>query len=539
MSFRRPVLVVACLLLLGACRIDTPKLFFIDPDKREFELPPHPQILIFVDGLRADVLEELRAAGKLPRLDRYLFDRAARVRTAVDCIPSVTYANAMTMLTGCWPSSHGVWANVCFDREALQARDFEAATSYVNDDVARPTIFELLHGELTASVAMTFARGSKISLATSAGTGGEMAGIAWLLGQEEFTDELLSEELEEVGADARRCGEWPAFIGVHLPAVDGVAHESGSDGEAYRAAIENLDQALGEVLESFARGGMLDELTIVLTSDHGHHTTPRALALDVLLQGTLDMPVLLCTGNDEGLGYLARWERCSTFQAIATITGEREASLHLRTGRCWRDRPTFEEILAFPACAGERPQTLPELLLLSPAIDLVAVRAGEHEVRLFGHEGSASIRRTRGEDGALFRYTVFHGQDPLGYGAELRAWSDAGPHTSREWLEATAGERHPDAVPQLMIAFDHPRSGDLMLFAAPAWDFSSKYAGGHGGIEREEMVVPLYIAGPGIRAGAEVPAARLVDLVPTLLELSGHAASGERFDGVSFARALR
>ena len=59
-----------------------------------FELPATPMILFFVDGLREDVLEELDRRGELPRLHRYLFDRAAHVRSAVTSVPSVTYANS-------------------------------------------------------------------------------------------------------------------------------------------------------------------------------------------------------------------------------------------------------------------------------------------------------------------------------------------------------------------------------------------------------------------------------------------------------------
>jgi hypothetical protein len=46
----------------------------------------------------------------------------------------------------------------------------------------------------------------------------------------------------------------------------------------------------------------------------------------------------------------------------------------------------------------------------------------------------------------------------------------------------------------------------------------------HGGLEREELLVPLYFAGPGIHPGRELWCARLVDVVPTILELRGMPA---------------
>jgi len=528
---------VGCLFLLAACQAD--KRLLIDPERRGFELPPSPQILFFVDGLRLDALEQLRAQGKLPRLERTLFARSARVRTAVTSVPSVTYANAVTMLTGLWPSSHGVWANVNFNRQEFITRNFEVERANAADDAAHPTMFEMMPGEWTVCVAMPFSRGSKVNLAMSMQSGGASPWLAWILGRKEYTDLRLAEQLFEIGEQSRQIGEWPAFIAIHLPAVDSIGHEFGSDSKEYREAVENLDEAIGGTLETLEQGGMLDQLTIVLTSDHGHLPTPRSAALAEFLSAALDVPVTSGSDNDGGVAYLQRWQHYSPSRVIATVTGERVASLHLRTGTRWRDRPSLEEILGFPAFldAGDAP--LPEILLYSPAVDLVAVRGGDDEVRVYSRRGSAAIRRTRGEHEPSFRYEVLSGEDPLEHGAELREWIEDGAHTSREWLAATAGAPHPDAVPQLVTAFGDARSGDVMLFATPGWDFSPKYLGGHGGLEREEMIVPLYIAGPGIRAGAEVSAARLVDLAPTLLELSGRKTAEQRFDGVSFAAALR
>lgn len=52
-------------------------------------------------------------------------------------------------------------------------------------------------------------------------------------------------------------------------------------------------------------------------------------------------------------------------------------------------------------------------------------------------------------------------------------------------------------------------------------DHGHTAAGGHGGDEPEVMEVPLVMAGAGIRAGAHVAGARLIDLAPTLAALLG------------------
>jgi len=536
------VLAAACLLSALACSARDPSVFFVDPAPRGFVLPARPIILFFVDGLRPDVLDDLTQEGRMPRLQRLLFERGAHARTAVSSVPSVTFANAVSMVTGCFPSTHGAWANVVFDRQQLRTRNYEEARDCAADDDRCPTIFERFDGELTAGIALPFERGVKVSRVQSARTGGVSFGLSWILGRREAADESLADQFGELADEARQIGRWPAFIAVYLPAVDEVGHERGCDSPEYRDAVANLDEVIGEVLEAFEAGGMLDELTIVLTADHGFHATPQSIELGPTLAAALGTEVIVAEENDAEVPYLERWQRYAPCRAVVTPNGLREASVSLRAGASWNDRPTLPQILGLPAALGlPAGEELPTRLL-SPAVELVAIRAGPDEVRVHGHEGAATIRRRPAQGEPLYEYQVLAGDDPLGYGADvrLRDWL-ATAHTSREWLEATAELRHPDIVPQLVEAFDDPRAGDLILFAAPGWDFSRElYLGGHGGIERDEMVVPLWLAGPGIRAGAEVPAARLVDLVPTLLDLAGmQPEDGAGFDGVSLAKELR
>jgi arylsulfatase A-like enzyme len=532
-------IVIPGALLLAACSTleEDARVLSVDPVERGFDLPPRPIVVFYVDGLRQDVFEELRQQGKLPKLEQHFLSRAGRVRSAVVSVPSVTYANALSMMTGRWPAAHGVWANSWFDRDELRTRNYEDERGNADLDRACPTLFELMPEALSAVIALPFERGVEISLADSATSSGSSAWIAWAMGREETTDRTLAEQLFELGEQAREIGEWPALIAIHLPAVDFVAHEHGSDGAEYRDVVASLDQSIGETLDAFAAGGMLEDLLLVLTSDHGHETTPQSLEIRPFLEQALGVPVLVNSGDDGDTGYIERSEHYGRARVVATTSGEREASLHLRHAASWHERPSLEEITWFASPHDE----LPARLLQSPAVEFVAVRNGDDGVQLHGRLGSAAIERTRGAGEPLYLYRVLGGPDPLGYDAdpELWDWIRAGAHTSREWLDATADHARPDLVPQLAAAFDHPRSGDVVLFAAPGWDFSEHYAGGHGGLERREMIVPMYFAGPGIRAGAEVRAARLVDLVPTLLDLAGVEPPDEQvFDGISIAPQL-
>ena len=345
---------------------------------------------------------------------------------------------------------------------------------------------------------------------------------------------------------------------MYFPGPDDVAHFKGAGSSQYRRSLRSLDKSLGGILCALDNGGVLDRMTLVLTADHGMH--------DVIESNYVDLANLLCTSAgiraysddqdiDEDQAYLegenqwhyrCRFQRFRHWCAVVTHSGERQAFLHLRVGTDWSVRPRLEQIMRFhqggePApVAAEGQPSLPELIVADPAIGLVAARDGDDAVQIWGKSGVARIERQRSPKASAYAYAyrLLSGDDPLFQddgGAPPLA--DGAFHASREWLEATAASRHPDAVAQLGDLFDSRRTGDVAIFAAAGWDFSPKYVGGHGGLEPDEMHIPMYFAGPAIGPGKRVPAARLVDLVPTVLDLMGvgERAAWYRFDGVSLA----
>ena len=134
------------------------------------------------------------------------------------------------------------------------------------------------------------------------------------------------------------------------------------------------------------------------------------------------------------------------------------------------------------------------------------------------------------------------GSDPLHLADDSVALADGQFHSSEQWLSVTRRGRYPDLVPQIVECFDSPRAGDLMLFAAPGFGFHETNRAGHGGLTREEMVVPMVFAGPGVPAGGHLPYARSVDVLPTLLEHLGRLDALNTLnpiDGVSRLKQLQ
>jgi hypothetical protein len=140
---------------------------------------------------------------------------------------------------------------------------------------------------------------------------------------------------------------------------------------------------------------------------------------------------------------------------------------------------------------------------------------------------SKITRRQLNEVDAEYRYDIVRGDDPLEYLQEptLKPYINTGRWLSdREWLRLTCTLRYPDVLHRLANSFGTPRAGDLDLVASEGWDFTPSnvnrqvLTGTHGGLDREQSVVPIMFWGRGIKH-AELATGRTVDIVPTILKL--------------------
>jgi predicted AlkP superfamily pyrophosphatase or phosphodiesterase len=376
-GFALPSLAVACA---------APK-FELNRNALGFELPKTPMIVFCIDGLNKATFEDMAQKSELPLLKHYLLDRGVAVDNAIACVPSVTHANATSMVTGQYTGHHGIFANRWFDQNLLTTRNYETKFTMgeVNHDFSVPTIYEILADKVTCVIGMQVNRGAHIPLVTSASKGGLPAGIAFKLGENKHFDWIITGTLGEVATLSRMIGHWPDFMLLYLPTVDAIGHSMGPQSGAYRSALRDVDLAIGSALRTLDDAGLLDRMTVVLTADHGHHQVgaEASLELNHLLPEQHGIPTYLTNtaGEHEArLSYSERFVRFQRSRIVATHAGERCASLHLRSKEGWSNRPTLDELLAFhrEGTGGSDPfaaaKTFPEVLVQERAIDFAAVR---------------------------------------------------------------------------------------------------------------------------------------------------------------------
>lgn len=475
---------------------------------------PRPGVVLFVcDGLGADLVEQGVSEGWLPNVQRRFVDGGVWVRPASTSIPAVTYSVMTTLLTGVGPGRHGIAGNRWFDPRHRLFRDYEVATHYadVNTDFDAPTIYERIAPATSVSIQAAHARGVSYDVANWA-----MSGVMWLFRDYTAVDKLTAASITAVADYANARRRWPTLLTCYFPGADSVGHQEGASSAQYRAAVEHLDYQIGRICDGLEEQGLLETTYLVLVADHG--------MVDVRDDGHLDLTGLVRDGwgrnaTDVMLQDAPECERrrfYDQFDTVAVYQNGRSAFLFFRGPSGWDERPAAQavaEILTAPP---------PELQLWSiPGIELVAYLAAEDEVVLRTSGGESRVRTRDDPRGPQYAY-VPQPDDVLGYLADpdLAAFVAAGYYSPREWLAATGAQTLPDVVPHLIPLLRAPHVGEVVAFAKPGYSFLLE-KGGHGGLNRDEVLIPFLVAGPGLPAGTSVGPGRAVDLAPTLLTLLG------------------
>jgi hypothetical protein len=207
------------------------------------------------------------------------------------------------------------------------------------------------------------------------------------------------------------------------------------------------------------------------------------------------------------------WSAGIASEAAVMVSGNAMAHVYLELDQC--ERPWW------PALAA-RHRELADALLARDAVDLMLLPSSDARcVVRSALRGTAVVER----EGTTYRYRRESG-DPLGVGRDIAGSADETCDLMRE------GD-YPDAIVQIATLAASSRAGDIILSAAPGWDFRARYEpiphrSAHGGLHRDHMLVPLLTNRPTARAPR-----RTTDVFASALEALGVAAP-QHLDGCSF-----
>jgi predicted AlkP superfamily pyrophosphatase or phosphodiesterase len=252
---------------------------------------PHPVLLISVDGMQpGDVLAAGPQAPKLPTL-RAMMAKGAFARSVKNVNPTVTMPNHFSLITGFAPTQHGVYGNLVFDplrpntnRYFWYAKDFKV-----------PNLWDVVKSQ-GGSVASLNWPGSVGADAIDHNIPAywrdfddqDLKLIAALSTPrlvkelETATDATLAQFIEQSPQADRVIGQFaahiirtrrPAFFTVHFTALDHARHVYGIDSAQARAALENTDTVIADLVAEGRKA--MPDLVVAVVSDHGfapvHH----------------------------------------------------------------------------------------------------------------------------------------------------------------------------------------------------------------------------------------------------------------------------
>jgi hypothetical protein len=420
-------------------------------------------VLVVVDGLTPSVFEHAVETGETPALA--FLAANGRYARAISTFPSLTPVCVSSIATGAHPDVHHIPHLVWFDRDerrvveygsslgaivaagtrrALVDTIFDLSARHLSSDA--PTVFEALDdaGLVTAAVNFTCYRGRTEHRAALPGVSRTVRGPRRFFFYNLFESDVTGAPLAVRRRAAGSIDEYAAAVARWLVARDGF--------DFFVFYLSDYDYASHALGPDGAAGKLAD-------ADHAVRSLMDvAGGPDAFLER---YAVVLCADHGQ-----TRVEQAARLE-------DAYCDLHVFR-RSGLERPDVA------VCASNRAGQVYRLPLCSEPVRALAERLDgrpEVEVALFLEDGRAVARR-EGEE--------------LGFRDGEGGWELEGDVSVLD---------HPDGLDRAWAALRNPNAGDVLVSAAPGYEFvdlggSSHVGGGsHGSLLAGDSEVPMLVVG--------------------------------------------
>ncbi|WP_374465614.1 ectonucleotide pyrophosphatase/phosphodiesterase [Chryseobacterium sp.] len=211
-------------------------------------------IMISTDGFRYDYARKYNAENLLK-----LANGGVKAEAMIPSYPSITFPNHWSLITGLYPSHHGLIDNFFYDYKRKEGYAMSSKKNAEDGSWYGGTpLWGLAEKQGMVSASLMWVG--------SASDAGGMRPTYYYPYHEKFTP---SEKVEKVvnwlklPEDKR-----PHFISLYFPEVDGSGHHYGPDAKETENAVHLIDQAVGDLVQK-VNGLGLKDVNFVFVSDHG------------------------------------------------------------------------------------------------------------------------------------------------------------------------------------------------------------------------------------------------------------------------------
>lgn len=227
-------------------------------------------ILISADGFRYDYAEKYKAENLLR-----LAQSGVSAKAMIPSFPSITFPNHWSLITGLYPSHHGLIDNFFYDYKREKFYKMSSAENAEDGSWYGGTpLWSLAEKQGTLSASMMWVG--------SASDAGKVRPTYYYHYHEKFSPQ---EKVDKV-IDWLKLPEdrRPHFISLYFPEVDGSGHHFGPDAKETERAVHLIDDAIGNLVDQVDQLG-LKNVNFIFVADHG------MIAVDT--QHPLEIPEML------------------------------------------------------------------------------------------------------------------------------------------------------------------------------------------------------------------------------------------------------
>ena len=211
-------------------------------------------ILISTDGFRYDYAKKYNAENLLK-----FSNQGVCAKAMLPSFPSITFPNHWSLITGLYPSHHGLVDNFFYD---YSRKEFYAMSKKENAEdgswYGGVPLWSLAEKQGVVSASLQWV-----------GSASEAGGIRptyYHHYHEKFTpEEKINKVVNwlKLPEDVR-----PHFISLYFPEVDAAGHHYGPESEETKNAVKLVDNAIGNLVEKVNQLG-LKNVNFIFVSDHG------------------------------------------------------------------------------------------------------------------------------------------------------------------------------------------------------------------------------------------------------------------------------
>ncbi len=243
-------------LVLSAQKTNTDTAQVVIPDRyNSVEAQTKPYVIIIsTDGFRYDYAKKYRAENLL----KYS-NEGVQAKDMLPSYPSITFPNHWTLITGLYPSHHGLIDNYFYDYKRKE--NYEASSRKTAEDgtwYGGTPLWALAEKQGMVSASMMW-------VGSASDAGGKRPAYYYPY-HEKFTP---AEKVDKV-IDWLKLpmAQRPHFIALYFPEVDASGHHFGPDSKETEKAVHLVDQAIGNLVRKVNDLG-LKNVNFVFVSDHG------------------------------------------------------------------------------------------------------------------------------------------------------------------------------------------------------------------------------------------------------------------------------